>query len=293
MKLLVTGAAGQLGRALAGAAGDVGLAALDQAALDVTDVAAVRRAVEHHAPDAVVNAAAYTAVDRAEAEPDRAFAVNRDGAANLAAACAEAGLPLLHVSTDYVFDGAKGAPYTEEDAPHPLGVYGQSKWEGEEAIRAALPEHVIVRTAWVFGAHGHNFVRTILRLAGEQETLRVVADQQGSPTAAADLARALLGIAREVTAWPGRWGTYHLAGRPPTTWHGLAVAVVEEARRWRPLVVREVVPIRTDEYPTPARRPAEVVLDCGKLEAAFGIAPPPWRPALARVVAQLCEGGEV
>ena len=145
-----------------------------------------------------------------------------------------------------------------------------------------------MRTAWVFGAHGHNFVRTILRLAEERETLRVVADQRGCPTGADDLARALLGVAREVTARPGRWGTYHLAGRPPTSWHGLAEAVVEEARRWRPLAVREVVPLRTDEYPTAARRPVEVVLDCARIERAFGVEAPPWRPALSRVVARLC-----
>jgi dTDP-4-dehydrorhamnose reductase len=291
MNLLVTGASGQLGRALAEAEEGVNLVALDRTGLDVTDAEAVRRAVEAHAPDAVVNAAAYTAVDRAEAEPARAFAINRDGPKNLAAACAEGQIPLLHVSTDYVFDGTKGAPYVEDDAPNPLGVYGRSKWEGEEAVRERQDRHVIVRTAWVFGPHGHNFVRTILRLAGERETLRVVADQRGCPTAASDLAVALLRIARAVVEEPGRWGTYHLAGQPPTTWHGFAEAVVEEARRWRPLAVREVVPLRTDAYPAVAPRPAEVVLDGGKIERAFGIEAPSWRPALARVVARLCEEG--
>jgi dTDP-4-dehydrorhamnose reductase len=287
MKLLVTGAGGMLGHALVEAAEDVDLVALDHAALDVMDAAAVRLAVERHAPDAVVNAAAYTAVDRAEAEPERAFVVNRDGAGNLAAACAAVGVPLLHVSTDYVFDGAKGTPYVEDDAPNPLGVYARSKWEGEEAVRARLENHVIVRTAWVFGAHGHNFVRTILRLAEERETLRVVADQRGCPTAATDLAAVLLRIAREVVEQPGRWGTYHLAGGPPTTWYGFAEAIVEEGRQRQPLAVKEVVPIRTDEYPTAARRPVEAVMDCGKIERAFGIEAPPWRPALARVVARL------
>ncbi|MDX1420980.1 MAG: dTDP-4-dehydrorhamnose reductase [Rubricoccaceae bacterium] len=292
MKLLVTGAGGMLGRALAEEAEGVELVALDRAGLDVTDAEAVRRAVGQHAPAAVVNAAAYTAVDRAEAEPERAFAVNRDGAAHLAVACAEAGLPLLHVSTDYVFDGAKGTPYQEGDAPNPLGVYGQSKWDGEEAVRAALDAHVIVRTAWLFGVHGQSFVKTILRLAGERETLRVVADQRGCPTAAADLAAALLRIAHAVTEDAGRWGTYHLAGHPPTTWHGLAEAVVEEARRWRPLAVQSVEPIRTEDYPTAARRPSVVALDGGKVERAFGIGAPPWRPALGRVVARLCGAGQ-
>jgi dTDP-4-dehydrorhamnose reductase len=288
MRLLVTGAGGQVGRALAEAAGGVRLVGLDRAALDVTDAEAVRRAVETHAPDAVLNLAAYTAVDRAEAEPERAFAVNRDGAAHLAAACAAGDIPLLHVSTDYVFDGAKSVPYVEDDAPNPLGVYGRSKWEGEEAVRAAAPHHYIFRTSWVFGAHGHNFVRTILRLAGEHEALRVVADQRGCPTAAGDIAAALLRLAREGADRPGRWGTYHFAGQPPTTWHGLAEAVVEEARRWRPVKAERVVPIRTDAYPTAARRPAQVVLACGKIGGAFGVEAPPWRPALARVVARLC-----
>ena len=207
MKLLVTGANGQVGHALAALDGPgLTMVALDRARLGITDEEAVRRVVRTHAPDAVINAAAYTAVDRAESEPEAAFAVNRDGPAHLAAACAEAGVPLLHISTDYVFGGTKAEPYVETDPVAPLGVYGQSKWAGEEAVRARLPQHIILRTAWVFSDHGSNFVKTMLRLGREREVLRVVADQHGGPTAASDIAEALVAIARQVIAEPGRWG---------------------------------------------------------------------------------------
>jgi dTDP-4-dehydrorhamnose reductase len=258
--------------------------------LDVTDAEAVRRAVEQYAPDVVVNAAAYTAVDRAESEPEAAFAVNRDGAAHCAEACAVAGIPLIHFSTDYVFDGTKGAPYTEDDAPNPLGVYGASKLVGEEAVRDRLDTHVILRTSWVFSAHGHNFVKTMLRLCRERDVLRVVADQHGNPTAARDLALAALRIARRaVTADRAAWGTYHLAGTPATTWHGLAEAVVAEARPHGPVRAERVEAIPTSDYPTPARRPADTRLDGERIERSWGIAPPDWRDALAQVVAELAE----
>ena len=227
-------------------------------------------------------------MDRAESEPDLAFAVNRDGAAHLAEACAEAGIPLVHFSTDYVFDGTKGAPYTEADAPNPLGVYGQSKWAGEEAVRERLDRHVILRTSWVFSAHGHNFVKTMLRLSGERDELRVVADQHGNPTAAADIARAALRIAQRAVAEPdAAWGTFHFAGTPATTWHGFAEAVVAEARRHGEVRAERVEPIPTSDYPTPARRPADARLDGTRLARVWGIEPPPWQPALARVVAEV------
>lgn len=285
-RLLITGAGGQVGLALRRAAPEA--VALARAALDVTDAEAVREALGRHAPEVVVNAAAYTAVDRAEAEPEAALAVNRDGAAHLAAACAEAGIPLLHLSTDYVFDGRKGAPYRPEDAPRPLGVYGRSKAEGEAAVRERLRRHVILRTSWVFGAEGANFVRSILRLAQEREVLRVVADQRGRPTAAADIAQAGLAMARRMALEKEvPWGTFHFAGTPETTWHGFAEAIVEEARRHVPLAVRRLEAIPTEAYPTPARRPADSRLDTSATEAAWGLAPPPWREALGRVVAEL------
>jgi dTDP-4-dehydrorhamnose reductase len=289
MRILVTGAGGQLGRALLDAARPDGCAieGMDRARLDVTDRAAVRRAVLGGGYRVVINAAAYTAVDKAETDERAAFAANADAAAHVAGACAEAGIPLLHVSTDYVFDGGKRSPYVEDDPVAPLGVYGASKAEGEARVRALLPRHVILRTSWLYGAHGHNFVRTMLRLGRERSELRVVDDQRGTPTSAADLAAALLRIAVAVTAdGERRWGTYHFSGAGATSWHGFAEEVFRlqaAATGRRP----RVVPIPTAEYPLPARRPANSVLDCGRVGRAFGLVARPWQDALAGVVATL------
>ena len=286
MKLFLTGAGGQVGTEIVRAldAAD-SLDAFTREALDITDTEAVAGAVSYARPDVVVNAAAYTAVDRAETEPDAAFAVNRDGPANLAAACAEAGIPLIHISTDYVFDGTAGVPYAPGDPVSPVGVYGQSKAAGEEAVRACLVEHVIVRTAWVFSSHGHNFVRTIARLAQERDELRVVADQYGHPTWAGDVARVCLTLARQAAARECPWGTIHAAGLPLTTWHGFAEAIVDAlGERSR---VRHVEPIPTSAYPTPARRPERVELDMTALRESYGVEPPDWRAALGLVVREI------
>jgi dTDP-4-dehydrorhamnose reductase len=286
MPLLLTGAGGQVGVEIVrlAAARGLPLHALTRAELDIADGEAVAQAVRRARPDGVINAAAYTAVDRAEAEPEAAFAVNRDGAAHLAAACAAAGIPLVHLSTDYVFDGTKGAPYTPDDPVAPLGVYGRSKADGEAAVRAALREHVIVRTAWVFSAHGHNFVRTMARLMQERDEVRVVADQFGHPTWAGDLARIALDLAGRAVAQTAPWGTLHAAGQPLTSWHGFAEAIHaslgDRARATR------VEPIPTEAYPTPARRPVRVELDMGALALA-GLDLPDWRPALDAVVAEI------
>lgn len=296
MKLLVTGAGGQLATELVRQAGANQVIALAQTALDITDAAAVLKTIEKAAPDAVVNAAAYTAVDRAESEAEIAFASNRDGPAHLAAACAAHGIPLLHVSTDYVFDGAKAGAYTEQDppGPGPLGVYGQSKAEGEAAVRAALPEHIILRTSWVFSAHGNNFVKTMLRLAGERDELRVVADQHGCPTAAGDLAATILAMLPLAVGYRGRgerWGTYHFCQPEATTWRGFAEAIIDEARAAGAQVcAQRIVPITTADYPTPARRPANSALDCAKLTSVFGIQPRPWRVSLHEVIQELQSG---
>ena len=297
MKLLVTGAGGQLATELVRRAGAHQVIALARTALDITDATAVSRAVENIAPDAVVNAAAYTAVDRAESEAEIAFATNRDGPAHLAVACAAHGIPLVHVSTDYVFDGIKTGPYTEEapPGPGPLGVYGQSKAEGEAAVRATLPEHIILRASWIFSAHGNNFVKTMLRLAGERDELRVVADQQGCPTAAGDLATAILAMLPVAVAHRGReerWGTYHFCQPGATTWHEFAETIINEVRTagaqsHAPVRVQNIVSITTADYPTPARRPANSVLDCAKLTSVFGIQPRPWRVSLHEVIQEL------
>lgn len=288
MRMLVFGHDGQVAHALRTMSRpDLTVTALGRAGADITDADAVRRAVEAARPDVAVNTAAYTAVDRAETETEAAFAVNRDGAGHIAAACAATGVPLIHYSTDYVFDGAKDGPWREDDPIAPLGVYGASKAAGEAAVRAAGPRHVILRTAWVFGAHGNNFVRTMLRLGAERERLGIVADQRGCPTAAADLAAAAVAVARHVLATGEGWGTYHCCGAPPTTWHGFAEAIFEERRLATGLAPPRLDAIATADYPTPARRPANSVLDTARFAARFGLPAPAWRDALGGVVRQL------
>lgn len=290
MKLMVIGEGGQVGRELVRHHWPSGwyVAAFDRAKLDITHLETVCAAVARERPDIVVNAAAYTAVDRAESDREAAWAANCTGPANLASACRSAGIPLIHISTDYVFDGSKPGPYLEDDPVNPLGVYGASKEAGDRAVREALSEHVILRTAWIYSAHGHNFVRTMLRLAGEHPVLRVVADQTGSPTSATDLAGAIATIAQRLAAGAKAWGTYHFAGAGAVTWHGFAEAIFEFAAPWRGPPPR-VEAITTAEYSTPARRPANSVLDCSGIARAFGITPRPWRTALAEVVRKLSD----
>jgi len=293
-RVLVAGRSGQLARALAPAFAAAGwrVAALGRAeGLDLAGPAsAIADAVRAEAPDLVVNAAAYTAVDRAEAEPEAAMAVNRDGAAALAAAAAAAGAPVLHVSTDYVFDGAKGAPYSEADPPAPAGAYGRSKLEGERAVLAANPRAAVLRASWVVSETGHNFLRTMLRLAEEgRAEVAVVDDQRGAPTFADDLAAAVLAMAPRLLRSPAgdaAFGVFHLAGAPDTTWHGFAAAVFAGlAARGRRAPALGAIP--TAAWPAPARRPADSRLDCARIAAVHGIARPDWRPALARCLDRL------
>ena len=291
MRILLCGAGGQVGTELRRLAGPNGweLVATDRPVLDIVDRRAVEAAVAVDRPQIVINAAAYTAVDRAESEPAEAWAGNCEGPANLAAACRAAGIPLIHISTDYVFDGSEDAPYVEDDPVNPLGVYGKSKEAGERAVRDALAEHVILRTAWLYSAHGHNFVKTMLRLAETHPSLRVVADQVGSPTSAADIAAAIATIAARIASGAGRWGTYHFVGAGAVSWHGFAEAIFATAEPWRGKPPT-VAPITTAEYPTPARRPANSVLDCGRIGAAYDIVPRAWRQALRDVVRELYDG---
>ena len=284
--ILVIGAGGQLGRELMLRRDAVlwPIVGFSHGELDVRDRDGVRRAVTDTAPALVINAAAYTQVDMAESECQAAFAVNRDGPANLATACAEAAIPLLHVSTDYVFDGRKEGPYVESDPVAPLSVYGASKLAGEEAVRARLEQYVILRTAWVFSAHGANFVKTVARLAGERPELSVVDDQLGGPTPAGSIAEALLAVANAIGTGSARWGTYHFCGAPATSRCGFARAIADAAGPYlgRRIVVR---PVATADHPLPARRPANSVLDCGKIAATFGIASPDWRASLPAILA--------
>lgn len=293
MKVLVPGAGGQVGRELAarGGAGADSWIALPREALDITDPASIERAIAEHEPNLVINAAAYTAVDRAESEAAQAFAVNRDGAGHLARACRRAGIPLIHISTDYVFSGAPrtGAAHREDDPVAPRSVYGRSKWEGEEAVRVELPEHAIVRVSWVFGPHGRNFVKTMLRLARAEDEMRVVDDQRGCPTAASDIAGALATLAGRIARDGGiPWGTYHYCGSPATTWYGFAEAILAAARKRECLKVRALVPIPAAEYPTAAPRPADSTLDCTRIAGTFGIRSPRWADALERTLDSLC-----
>jgi dTDP-4-dehydrorhamnose reductase len=292
VKILVFGAGGQVGREVCRAAWPASseLLPLDRGAGDVTRAAMIAAVITKKKPDLVINLAAYTAVDRAESEPDAAWAVNCAGAANIAAVCSERATPLIHLSTDYVFDGSKLGPYLEHDAVNPLSVYGRSKEASERAVRAATAHHIILRTAWVYSAHGTNFVKTMLRLGAERSTLRVVADQQGCPTAAADIASALVVIAEEVERGRAEWGTFHFAGTGSTSWHGFAEEIIDAATRfavWPSGSKPRIEAITTDQYPTPARRPQNSVLDCRKIANVFGLSAPPWRTSLAPVVREL------
>ena len=290
MKILVTGANGQVGQELiiSGVQKGFEVLALDRTALDITDPSSVERELSQPDLSFVINAAAYTAVDQAELEPELAFSVNRDGAAHIASFCAKAEIPLIHISTDYVFNGVKDGPYVEKDPISPLGVYGHSKAEGESAIRKRLRQHIIVRTSWIYGLHGQNFVKTMLRLGRENESVRVVADQSGCPTYAADIAEAILLIATKLRRnGLNDWGTYHYCGKGVTTWHAFAEEIFSLAGRYISLKVQKVDPISTAEYPTPAKRPVNSVLDCSLIEQTFDIVPKPWPGSLAQMLRKM------
>ncbi|SOB81056.1 dTDP-4-dehydrorhamnose reductase [Sphingomonas guangdongensis] len=286
--VLVTGAAGQLGTELARADWPAGyeVVALDRAALDLTNPAAIATIVASRDWAAVINGAAYTAVDRAEGDQVAAWQVNALAPAAFAAACKEAGVPLVQVSTDYVFDGSKDAAWTVDDPVAPLGVYGASKLGGELAVRTSGARHAIVRTAWVVSAHGSNFVKTMLRVGAERDVLRVVDDQRGSPTGAADLAAALRTIAVRLAENPDApTGTFHFANAGATSWAGFASEIFRQSGlRGGPTA--RIEPIATADYPTPARRPANSLLATDGL-AAFGITPRPWSQALGDILDEL------
>jgi len=291
MKVLVVGNKGMLGQDLMirlKQARHVAIG-LDIPKIDITKEREVLSRCRDLAPDLIINCAAYTAVDKAESEADLAFLVNCDGAANLANACSHQNIPLIHISTDYVFDGKSELPYKEDDPVNPLGVYGLSKWEGEQAIRSILDRHLIIRTAWLFSVHGHNFAKTILRLASEKEEIRVVADQFGCPTWTTDLAKGLIEISEQVAEGGNEtsWGTYHLCSKGQTSWHGFAQAIVDEGRQREHFKLKKVIPITTADYPTPAARPSWSVLDCRKLEKTFHVIPKNWRRGLATMMAEL------
>lgn len=283
MRIFVAGSTGQLARALKSraTAHDHVVATFGRPEFDLARPDAMARVIASFEPDLVINAAAYTAVDKAENEVDLAMAVNRDGAAQLAAISGELGLPFLHVSTDYVFDGEKGAPYVETDSTHPLGVYGRTKLAGEHEVLSRNPDALIFRTGWVYGPDGGNFVRTMVRLAAEKEHLDIVADRFGNPTSASDLAEALLTIALQAKGAAG--GVFHLAGGAEASWFDLASGVMArlaETGRKVPTLGK----ISGDAYVAPAARPRDSRLDCSLAERIFGVRLPGWPDSLGVAV---------
>lgn len=286
MKALIFGRTGQLAIELARRAPDgVDPVMLGRDAADLASPETCARAVTETDADIVINAAAYTAVDQAEAEPDLARLVNARSPGAMARAAAARGLPFIHVSTDYVFDGSGERPWREDDPTGPLGVYGQTKLEGERAVLDAGGAAIILRTAWVFSAHGRNFVKTMLRLGAERQDLSIVADQRGGPTAAADIADAIWTIADAFATGNGVPGIYHFSGAPAVTWADFAEAIFATSRRIT--AAPRVRRIATSEYPTPARRPANSVLDCTRIRETYGIAQPGWRQSLVQVIEEI------
>lgn len=287
MKALILGSSGQVAHALIESAGDIEATALGRPDLDLTDTESVRAAIAAHHPDIVINAAAYTAVDKAESEPDAAFVLNRDGPAVAAKAAHAAGAAFIHLSTDFVFDGTKAGPYLEDDATGPTGVYGQSKLEGEQAVAAAHPQTVTVRLSWVYSAHGANFAKTMLRLAADRDEIGVVDDQRGRPTAAEDIAPALWTLARGLIAkGESPHQLYHLGPQGEASWADFAAAIMEaSAKAGGPSAL--INRITTAEYPTPAKRPANSVLDCARIKQDWGIALPHWKESCEKVVREI------
>jgi len=290
MHLLLLGGAGQVGTEIRTLMPlkNIEIVAPNRDQLDLCDASALASAVTREPWSAIINAAAYTDVDLAETEEAAAFAVNAEAPAVLAAETGRRGIPLIHISTDYVFDGRKGAPYVEEDKTGPLNAYGRSKLAGEHGVQSGNPRHIILRSSWVYSPYRKNFVRTILRLAAERDQLTIVADQRGCPTAAADIAKACLEVAQRCILDPERasYGIYHFAGAGEATWFDFARAIVEMATG-RSGKTPQIVAIRTADYPTPAVRPADTRLDCAKIMRAYGIRPRPWRQALEETIIRL------
>jgi dTDP-4-dehydrorhamnose reductase len=295
-KILLTGVNGQVGHALKTILSEYEVVALSRQQLDLSKTHDIKRIVREIKPNLIINPAAYTAVDKAESEPELAFAINATATQILAEEAARLNAALIHFSTDYVYDGSKNSAYVETDEVNPVSVYGKSKLAGEAAIRAVALPHLILRTSWVYGAHGKNFLKTILRLAAERESLRIVADQLGAPTTSACIAEA---IVRLVDSWQcseeNQTGVYHFTNMGKTSWYGFSCEIINEYNRlaleksWPALKadVANVIAITTAEYPTPAARPANSCLDNGKLKATFGIALPNWQQGLQDVMQTL------
>ncbi|PRA14255.1 MULTISPECIES: dTDP-4-dehydrorhamnose reductase [Pseudomonas] len=287
MRILITGQHGQVSRELQRHLQGLGeLIVLGRDQLDLANPDQIRQQVRAHRPDLIINAAAHTAVDQAQSEPEVAFAINATAPGVLAEEAKALGIPLIHYSTDYVFDGSKPAPYTEADTPNPLGVYGQSKLAGEQAIAAVGGEHLILRTSWVYSSHGKNFLLTMQRLLQEKPQMRIVADQIGAPTWAGSIASSTRSlIERWQAGEPGEWGVYHLTAGGETSWFGFAQAIGEHLRQ-QGKACADLEPIPSSAYPTPAKRPLNSRLDCTRLQQQWHVSQPHWQDALRECLAQ-------
>ncbi len=287
VKILVTGAAGQVGSALAAAAGADGffkVIALSKEQLDITDADAVRACLDKYLPHYVVNCAEYNRVDSAEKEAEQSYAINRRGVELLALACGELSVPMLHLSTDYVFDGHYASGYTEDDEVAPLGVYGKSKWQGEELLRQLLPRHIILRVSWVFSAAGNNYVLRTLSQCHGQDSLVAVDDRRGCPTSAADIARVLVAVVKQLESGAEAWGTYHYTGAEVTSLYGFTREIMAMAGEHESLRCQALSPVAAEDFPYEAQRPISSVLVCRKLLNTFGIRQRPWRNELSAVM---------
>jgi len=285
MSIVLTGANGQVGHAIQKMAliSNVSITAYTRAECDITNYTSTKNLLESTSPGLIINAAAYTAVDAAEENAELAFEINQMGCENLAKICYELDIPLLHISTDYVFDGSAHTPYKETDNTSPCNVYGNSKLEGEKSVIQNCKKYIILRTSWVFGEHGNNFVKTMLRLAKERKELSVVNDQIGCPTSANSIAKAILEIVSAIKQSHNDWGIYHYCDKPETTWYGFAREVFEQMASLG-MSTPVVTPITTDEYPQRARRPMYSVLDCRKIQSEFSIIQSDWREDLREVI---------
>jgi dTDP-4-dehydrorhamnose reductase len=286
MKIILTGSNGQLGKEIVNYVDNskIKLYAFTHKQLDITKFDHLHSVVIAIKPNYIINTAAYTAVDKAENEKENVFAVNALGVQYLAKIAQKYNIPLLHISTDYVFDGQKKIPYLEEDKAHPLSIYGLSKLNGENFLKETWHKHIILRVSWVFSTYGSNFVKTILSLANEQTELRVIADQRGAPTYTRDIAQTLLKIIKHLHSGQLAWGTYHYAGIPTVSWYEFAQEIITEAQQLKKLMVKTVIPISTLEYPSIARRPDNSEMTCDKIVRIFGIEPNHWSLGLKKVI---------
>lgn len=292
-RLLVIGGTGQIGQAIVKLALSENIETLSFGSLqaNILDKVVLFQLLAAHKPAFVLNAAGFTGIDEAEKISDKCFAINMQGAANLAEACKRHNVPLIHLSSDYIFDGQKESPYNESDQANPLNEYGRSKWEGEEAIRAILPSHIILRTGWAYGATGRNFVKTLIRLAKENRRLKVGDEQKGCPTSTAEIARCVVAMIKQISCvmdtQHNLWGTYHFCGAEATTWHKFASVVLTEASKFDDIRLDSLDSLDSEEVEMLARRPLNTVLECRKIFYHFGIKQRPWRTELIKVIREM------